>query len=74
MKNITKESVKKDYNLIAEMFEKYNGAIFENQEAQKAHYDNQSKLVRLVMGDVRTGLYVALSALATLTNLDIIED
>ena len=74
MKNITNKSIEEDYNLVKDMFHKYSEAIYENQEAQKAHYDNQSKLVRLAMADVRTGVSVALTALKMLNSLGVIED
>ena len=74
MKNITKKSIEEDYEIISDMFDKYNAAIWENQEAQKAHYDNQSKLVRLAMGDIRAGLSLVSSALTMLRHNEIIED
>lgn len=74
MKNITKETIKEDYALINELFEKYCNAIYESQEGQPAHYDNQSKLVKLTIGDIRTGLYIASNALVKLCNIEIIED
>lgn len=74
MKNITKKSIEEDYKIISDMFNKYSDAVWENQEAQKAHYDNQSKLVRLAMGDVKTGLFLVSSALTMLIHNEIIED
>ena len=40
MKNITKESIKQDLQIINDMLHKYNEAIYENQEGQSAHFDN----------------------------------
>lgn len=74
MKNITKKSIEEDYEQISNLFEKYSDAIWENQEAQKAHYDNQSKLVRVSIGDVRCGLDIVKRALFTLSKLTLIED
>lgn len=76
MKNITKEGIKKDFDLVTAMLYKYSNAVYENQEGQSAHYDNQSKLVRIAVCDVRTGLSVAKEALRMLANKDIevIED
>lgn len=39
MKNITKKSIEEDYEVIRTMCHKYMDAIYESQEAQKAHYD-----------------------------------
>lgn len=74
MKNITKKSIEEDYKIISDMFNKYSDAIWENQEAQKAHYDNQSKLVRLTIGDVRAGLFSTSNALSMLLRTEIIEE
>lgn len=74
MKNITKKSIKEDYELITNLAHKYSEAIWENQEAQPAHYDKQSKLVRIVMSDIRFALSVAMTALTKLNELEIIED
>lgn len=76
MKNITKESLQDDLKVISEMFEKYSGAIYESQEGQLGHYDNQTKLVRLTIGDIRCGLFVVRSALIMLNETSdiLIED
>ena len=76
MKNITKETIKKDLEQVSDMLYKYRSAIYENQEGQKGHYDNQSKLVRIAICDVRTGLRVVKEALRMLADNDIkiIED
>ena len=47
MKNITKKSIEQDLSIILDMFYKYNEAIYESQEGQPAHFDNQSKLCKL---------------------------
>ena len=76
MKNITKESIRKDYEVLREMFQKYSNAVYENQEGQPAHFDNQTKFVRITIGDVRCGLSLASNALRWLCSNenDIIED
>ena len=47
MKGITKEVIEQDFKVIQNMFYRYKEAIYENQEGQPAHFDNQSKLCRL---------------------------
>ena len=74
MKDITKNSVKQDLETIQAMLRKYNEAIYESQEGQPAHYDNQTKLCRLLIGDIRCGLVVARDALLYLSGIEIIED
>lgn len=74
MKGITKEVIEQDYKTIHNMGLKYKEAIYENQDGQPAHFDNQSKLCRLLMGDIRCGLNVAENAFHVLNDIDIIED
>lgn len=74
MKGITKETIEHDYKVIADMLYKYKEAIYESQEGQPAHFDNQSKLCRLAMGDIRCGLSIARDALNCLSEIEIIED
>lgn len=74
MKNITKESIGQDLYTIQKMVSKYKEAIYENQEGQPAHFDNQSKLCRLCIGDIRCGLMIAKDALQLLTEIELIED
>lgn len=74
MKNITKESIEQDLKIIQNMVYKYKEAIYENQEGQPAHFDNQSKLCRLLISDIRCGLIVARDALNYLSGIEIIED
>ena len=74
MKGITKESIEKDFKVIQDMAYKYKEAIYENQEGQPAHFDNQSKLCRLLIGDIRCGLIIARDALNYLSGIEIIED
>lgn len=74
MKNITKESIEQDLKIIRDMVFKYKEAIYENQEGQPAHFDNQSKLCRLLIGDIRCGLTIARDALNYLSGIEIIED
>lgn len=74
MKNITKKGIDKDTIILSELLHKYSDAIYEPQEGQNAHYDNQIKLVRIAMIDLRTGLYLAKEALNVLSTNDILED
>lgn len=74
MKNITKKSVIDDFATLGELSHRYQEAIWENQEAQPAHFDNQSKDVRLIMSQIKVGLSIALTGLEWLTQMDIIED
>ncbi len=76
MKNITKESIKKDFDIVNELLKKYSEAIWEAQENQDSHFDRQLKLVRLAMGDVRCGLILTSQALKMLADdgIDIKED
>lgn len=74
MKNITNQSVKEDINVIIELVCRYRDAIWENQEGQPAHFDNQPKIVKLAMADVRTGLCIALEAMTKLREIKVLED
>lgn len=74
MKGITNETIKNDLRTIETLLNKYNNAIWESQEGQKAHYDKQSKFVRIVMCDVRSGLFSSYSALNELSKIKIDED
>lgn len=74
MKNITNKSIEEDLSIINNLFQKYNSAIWEGQEGQSAHYDNQTKLVRLGIRDVNIGLNLVKQALAMLNNIGIKED
>ena len=74
MKGITKESIEQDYKIIFDMMYKYLDAIYEKREAQPAHFDNQSKLCKIYMCDLRMGLIMATEALKRLKDIEIIED
>ena len=74
MKNITKKSIEQDLSIILDMFHKYNEAIYESQEGQPAHFDNQSKLCKLCVGDISCGLHIAKEALTLLSQIEIKED
>lgn len=74
MKNITNKSIKEDFNVTCELLDKYNKAIWENQEGQKAHFDNQPKFVKLAIRDVCTGLCIALEAMKKLREIEVLED
>ena len=74
MKLITDKSIKEDISVICNLLDKYNNAIWENQEGQAAHFDNQNKLVKLAITDVRAGLNVAYEALRLLNDFGVEED
>ena len=74
MKNITNQSVKEDINVIIELLCRYRDAIWENQEGQPAHFDNQPTIVKLAMADVRTGLCIAFEAMTKLKEIKVLED
>lgn len=74
MKGITNETIKADLQVIQEMQEKYRNAVWESQEGQAAHFDRQAKLVRIVMCDVRSGLFLTQTALDQLCRAGVIED
>lgn len=74
MKNITKKSIERDLNTIQQLCLKYQEAIFEKQEHQPAHFDNQFKCVRLTMVNIHCGLLVARNALNYLSDMEIFED
>ena len=76
MKNITIETLQQDLATIANMFKKYTEVVYELQEGQPAHYDNQPKLIRLAIEDVRCGLSITKNALEMLNEVsdNLIED
>jgi len=74
MIGITNRSLKEDYELLRELSDKYYYAIWEKQEGQRAHYDNQDKMVKIATNDVSTGLSVAINALKMLIDMGVIED
>lgn len=74
MKNITQESIEQDWDVIQAMVSKYKDAIYENQEGQPAHYDNQSKLCRLCMVEILCDLIIARDELKHLIRIEIKED
>lgn len=74
MVGITRRTLKEDYELLNELYRKYHGAIWEGQEGQPAHFDNQHKMVKIAMSDVRVGLGVAITALNMLNDMGVIED
>ena len=74
MKGITNKSLAEDKEIIGNLLNKYHAAIWENQEGQAAHFDNQNKLVKLAITDVRAGLNVAYEALRMLNELEVKEE
>lgn len=69
MKNINKDTFGKDLSIINEMLLKYSDVIYEKQEGQVGHYDNQLKLVRLCIEDIRVGLNIVKSGLRMLDDV-----
>lgn len=74
MKGITHATIVNDIQTIQGLFAKYADAIWENQEGQKAHFDNQNKLARVAVCDVRSGLFAARQALFMLQDAGVLED
>lgn len=74
MKNITNESIEKDFILIQSIAHKYIDAIWEGQTGQEAHFDRQQKCVRLAMMNVYNGLSLATESLKRLNDMKIKED
>ena len=74
MKNITNQSINEDINVIIKLLCRYRDAIWEKQEGQPAHFDNQPKIVKLAVTDVRTGLCIALEAMKKLRDVKVFED
>ena len=74
MKGITNKTIEADLRIISEMQEKYRQAVWESQEGQAAHFDRQAKLVRIVMCDIRSGLFLTQTALDQLYRAGVIED
>lgn len=74
MVGITRRTLKEDYELLSELRDRYQNAIWEGQEGQPAHFDNQHKIVKMAMCDVRTGLNLAVMALHMLNDMGVIED
>ena len=69
MKNISKVTFENDLKIIDDMFKKYSDAIYEKQDGQVDHYDNQPKLIKLALEDVRCGLTIVKYALTMLTDV-----
>lgn len=73
MEKITNKRIKEDLEKIAEMLADYNSDIWCRQEGDPNDYDHQPKLVRLAIGDVRNGLFIAREALHKLVELEVKE-
>lgn len=74
MKNINNETLEQDEQTLVDLVCKYNDAIWENQEGQKGHFDNQPKIVQMLMRDVNVGLVIALEAIKKLGDVGVIEE
>ena len=74
MKHINLKTLVQDGNTITELLRKYNNAVWEPQEGQKAHFDNQPKIVQMCVRDVTVGLTVAIAAVKKLIEMGVIEE
>lgn len=76
MERIDRNTIQKDLEVIRELTQKYSNAIYERQDGQKGHFDNQPKLVQIAIINARSGLQMAMEALVMLyTNREfLIED
>jgi hypothetical protein len=70
MKDITRKSIAEDMEVIRNLFHKYSEAVYENQEGQEDHFDNQPKQIRLAIGDLRCGLMIANYALDMINQIN----
>lgn len=52
----TREEMQEHLNIIRDMFETYKDVIWAPQERQEEHFDNQPKLAKISLLDVRSGL------------------
>lgn len=59
MKNLGKEEIKKDFEVISQLVQKYSDVIHEPQEGQRGHYLNQLEMVKQTITSIRVGLVVA---------------
>ncbi len=69
MKNINKVTFENDLKIIDDILHKYNDAIYEEQDGQVDHYDNQPKLIKLALEDVRCGLNIVKYTLTMLNDV-----
>ena len=74
MKAITNKSLDEDYLIVRDLMQKYCDAVYEKQEGQPAHFDNQPKFVKICMCDIRCGLGIALQGLRKITDIKVQED
>lgn len=78
MKGITRKSIEEDLQTISKLSAKYRNAVYSFNEGESSisNWDNQPRLVKLAIADLRTSLYVAESAIKMLSEIkdSIIED
>lgn len=78
MKGITRKSIDEDLQTISKLSAKYRNAVYSFNEGESAisNWDNQPRLVKLAVADLRSSLYVAEGAIKMLSEIkdSIIED
>lgn len=78
MKGITRKSIEEDLQTISKLSAKYRNAVysFNEGESSVSNWDNQPRLVKLAIADLRTALYTAETAIKMLSEVkdSIIED
>lgn len=61
---ISKEEMQKDLMTVFEMQKKYHAAVWEPQEGQVDHFDNQPKIAKVALIDARMALSIAEEAIS----------
>lgn len=78
MRGITRKSIDEDLQTISKLLGKYRNAVYSYNEGESSvsNWDNQPRLVKLAVADLRSSLYVAESAIKMLSEVKdaIIED
>jgi len=71
---VTKSEFQHDFEIIQSMLNKYsNNVIWEGQEGQLEHFDNQLKLAKIIFLDIRAGLFHLQEAFRMGTQEDVIR-
>ena len=78
MKGITRKSRDEDLQTISKLSAKYRNAVYSYNEGESSisNWDNQPRLIKLAVADLRSSLYTAESAIKMLSEVkdSIIED
>ena len=78
MKGITRKSIDEDLQTISKLSAKYRNAVYSYNEGESSisNWDNQPRLIKLAVADLRSSLYTAESAIKMLSEVkdSIIED